>query len=70
MTPLYASAAFVVWGLVVLRGGSVTSLVLRLSLWLRTCAVYAQAVVAAVRRDHAELWKWSREKVRREASGV
>lgn len=70
MTPLYASAAFVVWGLVVLRGGSITGLVLRISLWLRTCAVYAQAVIAAVCRDHAKLWQWSREKVRREASGV
>lgn len=66
MTPLYASAVVVVWGLVALRGGSVTRAAVSVALWLRACAIYCGAVVQAIGRDHRALWAWSRERARRE----
>lgn len=66
MKPLYASAVVVVWGLVALRGGSLTRFILRLAVLLRACAIYGVSVAEAIWRDHAALWMWAKVKAREE----
>jgi hypothetical protein len=66
MTGVYVASAACVWGLVWLRGVSMTAALLRVSLWARTCAIYGGAVVAAVLRDHARLWAWAAAKAKEE----